>query len=227
MFIHDKESQDYFDSFNRFIFSSDIKLLGKIYSKFHFLERTKDLPGDIFELGVFKGSGMMAWLKAVSLVSVNNKRVVGFDTFNESLLLKSPSSHDQNELMQNLFEARGFTPSKSDFLGELSAAISSAGYANYKLIQGDVFDSIPKFLLDNPGLRLSLINFDLDIDEPTFFCLEMLWDRLVPGGIAIFDEYGIDEWDESNAVDRFCNKRGLKIFSTGLLAPTAYIVKGI
>ena len=65
----------------------------------------------------------------------------------------------------------------------------------------------------------------MDTEEPTFFALEKLWDRLVVGGVLIFDEYGINEWTESDAVDRFITERNLHLKSTNLFSPSAYIVK--
>jgi hypothetical protein len=47
-----------FDAFNKFIFSKDIKVIGKLLHRFRFFEMVKDLPGDIVEVGVFKGSGV-------------------------------------------------------------------------------------------------------------------------------------------------------------------------
>ena len=80
-FIHDPLPQAIYDHFNSFIYSSDRKLFSKLASKLKFCELTSGVPGDIVELGVFKGSGLMAWLKANELTSVNQKSVYGFDIF--------------------------------------------------------------------------------------------------------------------------------------------------
>ena len=47
---------------------------------------------------------------------------------------------------------------------------------------------------------------DLDIDKPTYASLNMLYDRIVRGGIIVFDEYACEKWSESNAEDRFLNE---------------------
>ena len=74
------------DSFNSFIFSADKKLLGKLQSKQFFCSLTKHVPGDIVELGVFKGSGLVAWLKTLEYSDPASKQVIGFDSF-EGLLV--------------------------------------------------------------------------------------------------------------------------------------------
>ena len=70
----------------------------------------------------------------------------------------------------------------------------------------------------------ALINFDLDVDKPTYICLESLWERITPGYCNI-DEYATNEWDESNAVDRFLKDKNIKLISTNLACPTAYVIK--
>ena len=89
-FIHDDQPQEVYDGFNKFIFSGDRKLFGKLLSKIEFCEKTKDIPGDIVELGVFKGSGILSWLKTLETVNLNHKSVVGFDFFDSKVEKLSP-----------------------------------------------------------------------------------------------------------------------------------------
>jgi hypothetical protein len=49
-------SEDAYLAFNKFIFSTDVKLIGKLLHRFRFFQDTIHLPGDIVEIGVFKGS---------------------------------------------------------------------------------------------------------------------------------------------------------------------------
>ena len=125
--------------------------------------------------------------------------------------------------MRSLFTDRGFDPKGYDaFLGKL---LIDAKFNNFELITGDVTETVPVYLEKNPGFRASIINFDMDIEEPTEFCLDLLWPRVCRGGVLIFDEYAINEWTESNAVDRFCEKHQLELKSTPYFAPSAYLVK--
>ena len=115
--------------------------------------------------------------------------------------------------MSNLFSQRSFNPNDTsiDYFSFLEATLEKSGFQNCHLIKGDVLETIPEFVKSNPGFRASIINFDLDVDKPTFKCLECLWDRITPGGIAIFDEYAVNQWDESNAVDRFLKNKDIKL----------------
>ena len=221
-FIHDDQPQAVYDSFNEFMFSSDRKLFGKLASKLEFIGMTKHIPGDVVELGVFKGSGMMGWLKALECTSINHKNVVGFDFFDMQDTVDSIKSDDQG-VMKSLFKDRGFDPYGYEDI--LAKTLQNARYFNFDLIKGDVTKTLGEYLDSNPGFRVSIANFDLDVEEPTEICLDLLWDRVVPGGIVVFDEYGINEWTESNAADKFLKKHNLKLHITKYFAPSAYVVK--
>ena len=221
VFVHDQSPQEFFDAFNFFIMSSDKKVFNKLMSKQYFLELTKNVPGDVLELGVFRGSGIFSWLKMLNFLGYN-RRVYGFDIFDYDLLLSGIGTKDRS-VMSSLFQDRGFNP--SDYKNVLGKKIVDSGFHNFDLIAGDVFDTIPEFLEKNPGFRAAVINFDMDTEEPTYFALEKLWQRLVIGGVLIFDEYAINEWTESDAVDRFVIERNLQLKTTNLISPSAYIVK--
>ena len=94
-----------------------------------------------------------------------------------------------------------------ELLNKMSLTNTRMGFNTdiYQLIEGDVSDTIPKYLKDNPGFRISYLYLDLDIDEPTYISLELFYDRIVRGGIIVFDEYACEKWTESDAVDRFLN----------------------
>lgn len=223
MFIHDDQPQSVYDSFNEWIFSSDRKLFGKLASKLEFTEMTKNVPGDIVELGVFKGSGMLAWLKALSFTNINHKNVIGFDFFDKDSVVESIKTKSDQTLMESLYERRLFEP--DDYQFELESIITDAGFDNFDLIKGDAPKTMEEYLEANPGFRASIVNFDLDVEEPTEECLNLIWDRVPPDGVLVFDEYAIGEWTESNAVDRFVKNNYLTLKTTKYFAPSAYVVK--
>jgi len=221
-FIHDLSSQDIFDSFNNFIFSDDQKIFDKLASKINFCSITKNIPGNIVELGVFKGSGMFAWLKSLEFNSSKNKKVIGFDLFNKNKLLTSIKTDDK-ELMNKLFLQRSFKIDGYDKI--LIEILKKSKFNNYEIIKGNVENTVKNYLKKNLGFRASIVNFDLDVYKPTLTCLNLLWPRLVKGGIFIFDEYNINEWSESDAVDEFIDQKKIKIKTTNLISPSAFLTK--
>ena len=56
----------------------------------------------------------------------------------------------------------------------------------YQLVEGDVKESIPEYVKQNPGFRISYLYLDLDIDEPTYISLSLMYERVVRGGIIVF-----------------------------------------
>ena len=56
-------SQELFDSFNTFILSDDTKVFNKLIARTIIYNQVKDIPGDIVECGVFKGTGIYTFLK--------------------------------------------------------------------------------------------------------------------------------------------------------------------
>lgn len=222
-------SQNNYDSFNNFIFSDDVKLTGKLLHRFEYFLKTKDLPGDIVEIGVFKGSGMSSFLKFLKIYCPNsNKKVIGFDIFDtevaDSALNKDSkvdkesmeivySRVDNNELLLSSVKNKLIT--------------SGADEDKFLLVQGDVQNSIPEFIEKNPGFRISLLYIDVDLDRPTYYSLTYLWDRILPGGYILFDEYEYHKFSESVGVERFLRENNIdySLKSTNWIAPTAFLLK--
>ena len=80
--VNNMPCDDLYEAFNNFIFNKDKKVLGKLLHRFKYYQNTFNLPGDIVELGVFKGSGAATWIKFLDIFECNsNKKVIGFDLF--------------------------------------------------------------------------------------------------------------------------------------------------
>ena len=71
-----------FDAYNFLLESDDISRIQKIITRYEFFKKTLDIPGDIIECGVFKGTGHIYWLKLLKIYDLySSKKVIGFDTF--------------------------------------------------------------------------------------------------------------------------------------------------
>jgi hypothetical protein len=220
-------NQTIYDSFNNFIFSKDRNVFNKLASRIWFYEQTKHILGDIVECGVFKGSGLLTWLKILNMYESNSiKKVVGFDFFNPKFVDDMPDGIDK-ETMKQVFDRDENLMMNDVSLEGITYKIVNAGFddSKFQLVAGDITKSSYEYLKDRPGFRISILYLDLDLDEPTYEALTALWDRVLPGGMIVFDEYGYHNWSESNAVDRFLAEKNLKLHSTSIKAPTAYIVK--
>lgn len=216
-----------YDAFNTFIFSSDIKVIGKLLHRFDFFKQTMTLPGDIVEIGVFKGSGVASFAKFVEIYCPNsNKKIIGFDLFknNDQQILDNYEANDK--IQMNTVYSR--VDSDDLTIKSVSKRLDNMNiHKKYMLVEGDVEKTLPEFVIKNPGFRISILYIDCDLDKPTYYSLKYLWDRVLPGGIIIFDEYEYHAFSESIGVDRFLKENNIKynIKSTNFMCPTAYIVK--
>lgn len=219
--------QELYDAFNSFILSSDRKVFNKLIARTLLYNEVKDLPGDIVECGVFKGTGLYTFLKLKQLYNPNSvKKVIGFDFFNTEDLLSSINNQMDKETMGVLFNGRDFKH-EENYNTFLHEQILSHGFldTDFDLVQGDVSLTTKKFSQENPGFKISLLYMDLDLEEPTYNTLVNLWDNVVKGGIIVFDEYGYHKWSESKGVDKFIEEKKLEIKTLNYYAPTAYIKK--
>jgi len=233
MNIYDKDqavndNQSFFDAYNQFIFSDDRNTFNKLMWRLRFYDMTKHLTGNIVECGVFKGSGMMAFTKMLLMDEPNSiKKVIGFDRFNPSEVLDGLHGNE-HDLMEQVFERAGDNISADVSYKAVAERFAGAMIPDdkYELHQVDLSTSdLGKFLADREGFRISLLYMDLDVYYPTFETLAYLWDRVVDGGVVVFDEYGYDVWSESIAVDEFFTNKGQTIIQTGVKSPTAYLVR--
>lgn len=218
--------QHVYDCFNKFISSGDKKVFEKMIARSEFVEKTKDIVGDIVECGVFKGTGIFTFLKLKRMYFPNShKKVIGFDFFDSESLLETTSGIDK-EYMSILFSSRDYSHDKN-YERALKESIFSAGFGknDFDLITGDISKTSKSYVDENPGFRISLLYMDLDIEKPTYDALNNFWDLVSLGGIVVFDEYGYGKWTESIAVDKFFKDKNIKLRSTGLVAPTAYVIK--
>lgn len=170
--------------------------------------RTLDVPGDIVELGVYRGLGLMTWANLLEayVIGDRTKTVYGFDNWAGFVGF----SEQDGEIAENARKVvGGFDP--SGFRRELEDAIAIYDrdrFVPWKrrivLIDGQIEERVPEFVLENPGIRCSFVHFDCDLYAPTRAALDALWPRVSRGGVVLFDEYAIADWPgESQAVDEF------------------------
>jgi hypothetical protein len=227
--LRNNPKEDVYQSFNNFIFSDDTKLLGKMLHRFQHFLNVKELPGDIVEIGVFKGSGVASFSKFIDIYCPNsNKKVIGFDIFdtNEAESILNKDSDLDKECMNIVYNR---VDSNELSLESVTDRIENTKISSdkYELVKGDVEVSILKYLEENPGFRISMLYIDVDLDRPTYFALKHLWDRILPGGVVLFDEFEYHKFTESNGVERFLKERNMDFHlkSTDWIAPTDFMYK--
>jgi dTDP-rhamnose C3-O-methyltransferase len=195
-------------------------------------QQTLGVPGDIAELGVYRGLGLMTWANLLEAFCIGDrtKMVFGFDNWAGFTRLAPEDGVEKKAAGKTV---GGFNP--TDFKQELLNAIDIYDNDRFipwkpriRLVDGDIARTVPAFLGENPGVRFSLVHFDCDLYEPTSAALHAIWPKLARGGILIFDEYGIHDWPgETEAVDQFlADKPDLRLQTFDWTnAPAAWLVK--
>lgn len=203
----------------------------RFIAHYELFRETIDLPGDIVELGVYKGHSLLTWANFLEARNIGDrtKRVWGFDNF----LGFGDLSHEDGPEYEHVQKLRGgYSPAAfyDDLVGAI-AIFDEDRFVPWKkrivLVEGDVKETVPKFVKENPGLRISLLHFDIDLYAPTKAGLDHLFPRVVKGGVVIFDEYGVLEWGgESQAVEDYLDSQGyvIKKFDWNNV-PGGYVIK--
>ena len=116
---------------------------------------------------------------------------------------------------------------QSDIETTLRAAIAAQQLEGYcELVKGDICETLPAYVEAHRGMRISLLHLDLDIYKPTLEVLRHCFDLIVPGGLVVLDQYGIDGWGEAEAVTAFFKEKGIRprvSLVAGTATPTAVI----
>lgn len=220
------------DAVKHFTVLARRQLLKRFLAHLELFKLTLEVPGDIVELGVFRGLGLMTWANLLESYCIGDrtKTVYGFDNWAGFAEL-TPQDGARDQAIGKT--EGGFSPAA--FREELLAAIEIFDADRFipwkprvRLVDGDIGATLPAFLAEKPGLRFSLVHFDCDLYQPTRVALDCLWPRLSRGGILLFDEYGMADWPgETQAVDEFLDQHpglALKTFSW-TNTPAAYLVK--
>ncbi|MAN80255.1 MAG: macrocin-O-methyltransferase [Rhodospirillaceae bacterium] len=205
--------------------------LNRMLAHYNLFMHTIDLPGDIIEFGVFRGNSLFSWANFLEIHTPGDrtKQVFGFDTWQGIISLDEKDGDADPNFgkqvgafqIENLFE----------FINDAKDIFDADRFVPWKdrivLVQGPIEETFPKFIEENPGRRFSLCHFDCDLYEPTKVGLDLIYDKIVPGGVIIFDEYGNAGWQgETLAVDEFVSASGAQLRKLEWAGtPRAYVVK--
>ncbi|MEE2707156.1 MAG: TylF/MycF/NovP-related O-methyltransferase [Planctomycetota bacterium] len=182
--------------------------LTRFLAHYELYRMIKDLPGNIVECGVYRGASLLAFAKFLEIFHGGDRtrRVFGFDNFAG---FESLHENDGPECERLNKVTGGWNA--SPFYQELKEHIDVFHVDSYVprakrvvLVEGDLTQTAPEFVDQNPGLRISLLHLDVDLYEPTKAALDAFYPRVVRGGLVVFDEYGLTEWaGESHAVEEY------------------------
>lgn len=211
------------DSFkyeNNFYLTAQSSRMARAIAHYEIYKKVVELHGDIVECGVFKGVSFMRFIMFMQLFETDsNKKIIGFDTFGE--FPSTDFAPDKDELNEFIKETGGGISITKEELGKY---IRNKKFSNFELVKGNINYTVPKYVAENPNLKISLLNIDTDIYEPAKTILEHLAPKVVQGGIIIFDDYSVFV-GETQLADEYCEKHGYKLIGFPYTKVPSYLIK--
>ncbi|MDC1174977.1 macrocin O-methyltransferase [Bacteriovoracaceae bacterium] len=202
-------------NFPKFVSRQD---LSRFLYKYELFKKVIDVHGSIVECGVHMGGGTYAFANLSSILEPYNyqRKIFGFDTYAgfPSVDAKDLTTQKGSEVAKvGAFNVEGDILADLATCNELYNMNRPIGHMNkVSFIKGDVGETIPQFLKDNPQLIISLLYLDFDIYKPTQVALEALIDRVPKGGIIAFDELNNEDWPgETEAVHEVVGLKNLRL----------------
>lgn len=206
MDIKGLNSDKAWDYENGFYWFSPVNRISKLITQWEIYQKTLNVPGDIFELGVFKGTSFIRWASFREMLeSADSRKIVGFDAFGKFPIHENADHKDKDFISRYETNAGDGVD-----IEELEQILIQKGFSNTELRKGNIFETIPEYLRNNPQTKISLLHLDMDTYHPTLFALDKLWERLSSGGALIIDDYN-NEAGATNAVDEFIKKLDIKL----------------
>jgi hypothetical protein len=158
------------------------------------VEKVSAIEGDIVECGVSLGHGALMFTLFSDYIGVP-RTYFGFDSFEG---FPDPVEKDETTPITG----RGFWANPPDTVlkvlqdGRVGDAVIRD---RIRLVKGCFDQTLPKY----EG-RIALLHLDCDLYEFYKLSLETLYDKVQPGGVIMFDEYGDSRWPgASKAIDEF------------------------
>jgi hypothetical protein len=211
------DSNKMFEYENGFYITSTESRFGKFLAHYELYKKIVNLPGQVVECGIFKGNSFfrLAYFRNL-LESVNSRKIIGFDIFGE---FPKTDFEDDKIYLENFVASAG---ENSISIEDMHNTLSYKDIKNYELVKGDINHTVPKYRIDNPELKIALLHIDTDVYEPAVTILENFYDKVVRGGVIMFDDYGTFP-GETKAVDDFFTR--LKVNKLPISHIPSYIIK--
>jgi hypothetical protein len=169
------------------LFSNRVAVQSLI-TRYELYKMVLDIPGDIVECGVYQGNSFL-WLAHLSVILepyAINRRFIGFDTF------EGFASIDSNRDPKDV-SSENFSDTCYEDIEKAISAIDIIRPVNkiprFELVKGDIIETVPKYLKENPAFTCAMLILDTDLYRPTLTALENFLPNMPKGAIVVLDEY--------------------------------------
>jgi O-methyltransferase len=147
----------------------------KVYGLWDYARQVRHLPGDILEVGVWRG-GTGALLALASQGGAERPHVYLCDTY--------AGMPETDGTKDTFYKGGELADTSVDIVRGL---VDGLHLDDVELCQG-LFPQETGSLVTSE--RFKLVHIDVDIYESARDTVDFVWDKLVPGGLIVFDDYG-------------------------------------
>ena len=189
--------------------------LAKFLTKYEIFQKILHVNGSIVEAGVLHGGGTLAWAKLSSILEPTNhtRKIIGFDTFAGFPSINDKDKKGTDGSLLKIGELKG---SAHKSVTEAVSIYDENRPLNHipkvELVEGDIINTAPAYIKENPHLVISMLYLDVDLYQPTKVMLETFLPVMPKGAVIVFDELNAKMFPgETVAVDEILGIRNLEI----------------
>lgn len=188
--------------------------MASFLARYEIFGKILPVQGSIIECGVYWGGGLLAFAQLSAILEPVNyqRKIIGFDTFSGFTdLSKEDATGKSTHLKKG-----GLAADSYQDLKKCIALYDANRFINHipkvSLVKGDIGETLPRYLEENPHTVISLLYLDTDVFQATKVALEHAIPRMPKGAIIAFDELNADNWPgETLAVLRTIGIKNLRI----------------
>ncbi|MDJ0796242.1 MAG: TylF/MycF/NovP-related O-methyltransferase [Calothrix sp. MO_167.B12] len=193
-FLQDKKFND---AFNQYVNTAQEKSLAwRLHTLTWAAKICRDIPGDFVECGVYHGFSLAVVAAYIDFENVD-KTLYLYDTF-EGIPEEYNSENRSNAVYQ-----KEIAEDKDAIYKQVQQKF--AKYHNVKIVRGFV----PNTFQEACPERIAFLHLDMNSSKSEIAALEVLFDKVTPGGMIVFDDYGWSGYVKQKiAEDAFMQERG-------------------
>lgn len=167
----------------------------RVLTFIHIYNLIKEIQGSILQVGVLEGNTMFSFAHLQENYEPRNyiSKIYGFDTYGIDDY-KDVTAVDGEYLNSNVK-----TIPKVSSLENLQKSVELFNrsrlfnqFNTIDLISGNAIETVPKFLNDNPGTPVRLLNMQISLYEVEKVVLKEVWPRMPKGAVVHFASLGYE-----------------------------------
>ncbi len=192
--------------------------IARFLAIYDLVKKVIDLPGHFCDLGCWNGTSLTYIAKILDIFrNRNHAEVIGFDSF-QGLQTFDENKDENNQIHKGTYHGD---------LQLLEDVIELHGLTNkIQLVKGNIEETLPMFLEERTDIRFSFVYLDVDLYSPAKLGIELLYPKLLKGGIMVFDEYNTMHWPGETSAVHDVLGQDVHVRSVPFTRqPTGYIIK--